>query len=74
VRRDASTSHNDAGRYASAEPFAKAQRALGVHATMLNARRSPPVRVVVPANYDTRVAGLRRGIRLRLPECHRLAD
>ena len=24
VRRDASTSHNDAGRYASAEPFAKA--------------------------------------------------
>ena len=54
--------HSDAGGYASGEPFAKAQHALGVHGTMVNARRSPPARVVVPAICDTR--GLRR---LRAP-------
>src|SRR5712691_9828658 len=34
--------HSDAGGYATGEPFAKAQHALGVHGTMVNARRSPP--------------------------------
>jgi hypothetical protein len=34
MRRDASTSRADFGGYASAEPFAKTPRALGVHGTM----------------------------------------